>query len=36
MSDISPEHIQPLTAGFAALLVFALLALGGLNKLANR
>lgn len=35
MSQISPQHIQPLTMGFVGLLVLSLLSLGALNKLAN-
>lgn len=36
MAQISPQHVQPLTMGFVGLLVGSLLALGALNKLANR
>lgn len=36
MPQISPQHVQPLTMGFVALLVGALLGIGILNKLANK
>lgn len=36
MPQISPEHVQPLTAGFVVLLVGSLLAIAGLNRVANR
>lgn len=36
MPQVSPQHVQPLTMGFVGLLVFSLLALGALNKLANK
>jgi hypothetical protein len=36
MPQVSPQHVQPLTMGFVALLVAALLGIGALNKLANR
>jgi hypothetical protein len=36
MAQVSPQHIQPLTAGFVALLVGTTLALMALNKYANR
>lgn len=36
MPQVAPQHVQPLTAGFVALLVATLLAIGALNKLANR
>lgn len=35
MAQISPGHVQPLTAGFAALLVLALFGIGLLNRSAN-
>lgn len=36
MPNVAPQHVQPLTMGFVALLVGTLLAIGALNKLANR
>jgi len=36
MAEIDGQHVQPLTIGFVALLVFALLGIGVLNALANR
>lgn len=36
MPQISPQHIQPLTAGFATLLVLALFGIMALNHVANR
>ena len=36
MPQVSPQHIQPLTMGFVALLVASLLGIGVLNKFANR
>ncbi len=36
MPQVSDQHVQPLTMGFVGLLVFSLLGLGALNKLANR
>lgn len=36
MPQVSPQHVQPLTMGFVALLIGSLLAIGVLNKLANR
>lgn len=35
MPQISPQHMQPLTMGFAGLLILSLLGLGALNKWAN-
>lgn len=36
MAQISQEHVAPLTSGFVALLVLAVISFGVLNKLANR
>jgi hypothetical protein len=36
MAQVSPQHVQPLTMGFVALLVGTLLALAAVNHYANR
>lgn len=36
MAQISEQHIQPLTMGFAGLLLLSILGLAVLNKAANR
>lgn len=36
MAQVNPEHVQPLTVGFAVLLVASILALGALNHFADK
>lgn len=35
-AQISPQHVKPLTAGFAALLLLSVFGICALNKLANK
>lgn len=36
MAQVQSQHVAPLTSGFCALLVFAIIGMGVLNKAANR
>lgn len=36
MATVQNQHVQPITSGFVALLVFAVIGMGFLNKAANR